>query len=168
MRSTTCLAWLRLSTLLNSLCEARLLSKTRPETPAAASPTMKQEIIISIKIGKEESKDEILQNYLNTIYYGRGAYGIQTAAKAYFNKDVSKLNAAEGALLASVIRGPSYYDPGLGAEQKKNAESRVDYVLDGKALEATARKKDAAPAKAPETKPEPAKPTEGPPAPAPK
>jgi membrane peptidoglycan carboxypeptidase len=90
-----------------------------------------KEILISIKIAKQKSKDEILEDYLNTIYYGRGAYGIQTAAKAYFNKDVSKLNAAEGALLASVIRGPSYYDPGLGEDQKKNAEQRVEYVLDG-------------------------------------
>jgi membrane peptidoglycan carboxypeptidase len=90
-----------------------------------------KEIMISIKIAKQKSKDQILEDYLNTIYYGRGAYGVQTAAKAYFGKDVSKLNAAEGALLASVIRGPSYYDPGLGAEQKKNAEERVDYVLEG-------------------------------------
>ena len=85
-----------------------------------------REIIISIKIAKQQSKDTILENYLNTIYYGRGAYGIQTASKAYFNKDVSKLNASEGALLASVIRGPSFYDPGLGAEQKANAEERVE------------------------------------------
>lgn len=90
-----------------------------------------KEILISIKIAKQKSKDQILEDYLNTIYYGRGAYGIQTASKAYFNKDVSQLNAAEGALLASVIRGPSYYDPGLGAAQKKNAEARVDYVLNG-------------------------------------
>jgi membrane peptidoglycan carboxypeptidase len=90
-----------------------------------------KEIVISIKIGKQESKDEILQNYINTIYYGRGAYGIQTASQAYFGKDVSKLNAEEGALLASVIRGPSYYDPGLGAQQKANAQARWTYVMDG-------------------------------------
>ena len=90
-----------------------------------------KEILISIKIAKQNSKDQILEDYLNTIYYGRGAYGIQTASKAYFNKDVSKLTASEGALLASVIRGPQYYDPGLGEDQKKNAEGRVDYVLDG-------------------------------------
>ncbi|HEX5522951.1 MAG TPA: transglycosylase domain-containing protein [Pedococcus sp.] len=90
-----------------------------------------KEILISVKIAKQKSKDQILEDYLNTIYYGRGAYGIQTASKAYFGKDVSKLTASEGALLASVIRGPSYYDPGMGAEQKKNAEGRVTYVLDG-------------------------------------
>jgi membrane peptidoglycan carboxypeptidase len=90
-----------------------------------------KEFIISIKIDQSEPKNTILANYLNTIYYGRGAYGIQTAAKAYFGVDASQLTVAQGALLASVIRGPSYYDPSLGASQKANAELRVKYVLDG-------------------------------------
>ncbi|HEY5247605.1 MAG TPA: transglycosylase domain-containing protein [Dermatophilaceae bacterium] len=90
-----------------------------------------KEFIISIKIDQRESKANILENYLNTIYYGRGAYGIQTAARAYFGHDASKLTIAEGALLASVIRGPSYYDPALGASQRSNAIRRVKYVLDG-------------------------------------
>jgi membrane peptidoglycan carboxypeptidase len=90
-----------------------------------------KEFIISIKIDRQESKETILENYLNTIYYGRGAYGIQTAAKAYFGRDVSRLTVAQGALLASVIRGPSFYDPALGAEQNANARERVNYVLDG-------------------------------------
>src|SRR6187431_278348 len=70
-----------------------------------------REILIAVKIDKQQTKDEILENYLNTIYYGRGAYGIQTAADAYFNKDVSELTVAESAFLASAIRGPSLYDP---------------------------------------------------------
>jgi membrane peptidoglycan carboxypeptidase len=90
-----------------------------------------KEFIISIKIDGQESKDTILENYLNTIYYGRGASGIQTAAKAYFGVDVSKLSVAQGALLAAVIRGPAFYDPALGTEQTANATSRVNYVLDG-------------------------------------
>jgi len=90
-----------------------------------------REFIISIKIDGQESKSTILANYLNTIYYGRGAYGIQTAAKAYFGVDVSKLTVAQGALLAAVIRGPEFYDPGLGAKQTASATARVDYVLDG-------------------------------------
>jgi len=94
-----------------------------------------KEFIISIKIDQSESKSTILANYLNTIYYGRGAYGIQTAARAYFGHDASKLTLAEGALLASVIRGPSYYDPGLGASEKANATARVKYVLDGMVAE---------------------------------
>ena len=92
-----------------------------------------KEILISIKIGKQHSKDQILEDYLNTIYYGRGAYGIQTAARAYFNKDVSKLTPSEGALLAAVIKGPTFFDPGLGAQQKQRAQDRWTYVVDGMA-----------------------------------
>ena len=110
-----------------------------------------KEIIISIKIAKQESKDQILENYLNTIYYGRGAYGIQTASKAYFNKDVSKLSVSEGALLASVIRGPSFYDPALGAQQKANAEQRWQYVIDGMVKEGWITPDQAAKAKFPTT-----------------
>ncbi|EKA61922.1 peptidoglycan glycosyltransferase [Janibacter hoylei PVAS-1] len=90
-----------------------------------------REILLSVKIDGELSKDEILTNYLNTIYFGRGADGIQTASKAYFNKDVEDLTPSEGALLASVIRGPSLYDPALGEEQTELATSRWNYVLDG-------------------------------------
>ena len=89
-----------------------------------------REILISIKIDQQQSKDQILENYLNTIYYGRGAYGIQTASKAYFNKDVSKLTPAESAFLAAVIRGPSLYDPALGDKQEANAKERSGFILD--------------------------------------
>lgn len=89
------------------------------------------EIILSLKIDQQLSKDEILANYLNTIYYGRGAYGIQTAAKAYFGKGAQNLTVAEGALLASVIRGPSLYDPSISAKTLANAKERFGYVLDG-------------------------------------
>lgn len=90
-----------------------------------------REILLSVKIDGELSKDEILANYLNTIYFGRGADGIQTASKAYFGKDVSKLTPSEGALLASVIRGPSLYDPSLGEAQQARATDRWNYALDG-------------------------------------
>ena len=75
-----------------------------------------REILIAVKIDGQLSKEEILEKYLNTIYYGRGAYGIQSAAKAYFGKDVSKLTVAEGAVLASVINAPSLFDPANGDE----------------------------------------------------
>ena len=78
-----------------------------------------REILISLKIDQQQTKDQILENYLNTIYYGRGAYGIQTASKAYFNKDVSKLTPAESAFLASVIRGPSLLRPGAWATSRR-------------------------------------------------
>ncbi len=90
-----------------------------------------KEVLISVKIDGELSKKEILANYLNTIYFGRGADGIQTASQAYFRKDVEELTVSEGAFLASVVNGPSLYDPALGDEQRERAEDRWAYVLDG-------------------------------------
>ncbi|EWT02030.1 penicillin-binding protein [Intrasporangium oryzae NRRL B-24470] len=90
-----------------------------------------KEILIAMKIDGELSKSQILENYLNTIYYGRGAYGVQSASKAYFNKDVSKLTVPEAAVLASVINAPSLYDPANGPRAEANLVKRVSYVLDG-------------------------------------
>lgn len=90
-----------------------------------------KEIFISIKLDQQESKDQILENYLNTIYFGRGAFGIQTAAHAYFDKDVSALTPSEGAVLASVIRGPSIYDPAEGKNNAARLTQRIDYIRDG-------------------------------------
>jgi membrane peptidoglycan carboxypeptidase len=90
-----------------------------------------REMVIAIKIDRDLSKDQILEGYLNTIYYGRGAYGIQAAAKAYFNKDASALSVAEGAVLASVMNAPSLFDPALGEKQKTNLTNRWGYVMDG-------------------------------------
>lgn len=87
-----------------------------------------KEFFISIKIGQTHSKDQILEDYLNTIYFGRGAYGIQAAAKAYFGKDVSALTPEEGAVLAASIQAPSYLDP---AKHPQAAHDRWNYVLDG-------------------------------------
>ena len=90
-----------------------------------------REWVISIKIDRDMTKDQILEGYLNTIYFGRGAYGIKTAARAYFGKDVSALTVQESAVLASVMNAPSLFDPALGAKQQTNLTKRVDYVLDG-------------------------------------
>ena len=90
-----------------------------------------REILIAVKIDGQLSKSEILEKYLNTIYYGRGAYGIQSAAKAYFGKDVSKLTVPEGAVLAAVINAPSLYDPANGERAEANLEKRYGYVLNG-------------------------------------
>ena len=90
-----------------------------------------KEILIAMKIDGERSKAQILEDYLNTIYYGRGAYGIQSASKAYFNKDVSKLTVPEAAVLASVINAPRLYDPANGPTAQANLQKRFGYVLDG-------------------------------------
>lgn len=69
-----------------------------------------QEIVISLKVDNKFKKDEILAGYLNTSYYGRGAYGIQAAAQAYYGVDVEKLTVSQGAYLASLLQAPSQYD----------------------------------------------------------
>ncbi|GAA0407656.1 carboxypeptidase [Acrocarpospora corrugata] len=75
-----------------------------------------KEIMISLKVDRSKSKDWVLEQYLNTIYFGRGAYGVQAASLAYFNKDVSKLTAAEGAYLAAVIQQPTRFADPKGAD----------------------------------------------------
>jgi membrane peptidoglycan carboxypeptidase len=87
-----------------------------------------KELMIAVKLARQYSKDQILEFYLNTVYFGRGAYGIQAAAQAFFGKNVEKLTVSEGALLAGLLRAPSYYDPAnnLGA-----AKERWRYVIDG-------------------------------------
>jgi penicillin-binding protein 1A len=70
-----------------------------------------KEAILSIKLEQQMSKDEILEGYLNTIYFGRGAYGVAAASQAYFNKDVRTIGESEAALLAGLIRAPATADP---------------------------------------------------------
>src|SRR3954454_13081131 len=72
------------------------------------------EAFLSLKLQRTQSKDEILQGYLNTIYFGRGAYGIQAASQAYFNKDAKDLTVPEGAVLAAVLNSPVALDPAQG------------------------------------------------------
>ncbi|MBW5480746.1 transglycosylase domain-containing protein [Streptomyces bambusae] len=95
------------------------------------------ELFISIKLGVSEEKDEILAGYLNTAYYGRDAYGIQAAARAYFGKDCKDLNPSESAFLASLLKGPNLYNPdgGIGnaatpEANDKRARQRWAWVLD--------------------------------------
>ncbi|WP_236077700.1 transglycosylase domain-containing protein [Rhodococcus sp. P1Y] len=87
-----------------------------------------RELVISSKMAREWSKDDILAAYLNTIYFGRGAYGIAAASKAYFGKPVDQLTVEEGAVLAATIQQPSGLDPEFNPE---GAQSRWNYVLDG-------------------------------------
>ncbi|MEJ2869988.1 transglycosylase domain-containing protein [Actinomycetospora sp. OC33-EN08] len=87
-----------------------------------------REVVIAAKINQEQSKEQILENYLNTIYFGRGAYGIQAASQAYFGRDVATLNPSEGAMLAGLIQAPSKWDP---AVDRGGSQQRWNYVLDG-------------------------------------
>ncbi|MEO6501435.1 MAG: transglycosylase domain-containing protein [Jatrophihabitantaceae bacterium] len=87
-----------------------------------------KELVISLKISRQFSKDDILESYLNTIYFGRGAYGIEAAAKAYFGVSIDKVNPAQGALLAAVIKSPEYFDPAVTPSESKD---RWAYVVGG-------------------------------------
>lgn len=84
-----------------------------------------REMIMAVKIDQELDKNEILSRYLNTIYFGRSAYGIEEAAQAYFGKSANELDDAEAALLVAVIPAPSAYDPAKNPEKAKALWQRV-------------------------------------------
>ncbi|MEH0634014.1 transglycosylase domain-containing protein [Streptomyces bottropensis] len=90
-----------------------------------------KEFFISIKLDREVTKDEILEGYLNTSFFGRNAYGIQAAAQAYYGIDADELTAEQGAYLAALVNAPSMYDVVAHPENKKAALARWNYVLDG-------------------------------------
>ncbi|MFJ6485284.1 transglycosylase domain-containing protein [Streptomyces sp. NPDC091682] len=90
-----------------------------------------KEFFIAIKLGREKSKNYILEGYLNTSYFGRNAYGIQAAAQAYYGKDVGKLTTAEGAYLATLLNSPSAFDVVSHPQSRPRALARWNYVLDG-------------------------------------
>ncbi|WP_369175183.1 transglycosylase domain-containing protein [Streptomyces sp. R28] len=88
------------------------------------------EAMIALKLDDRMSKDEILENYLNTSWFGRGTYGIQRAAQAYYGKDVSELNAGEAAFLAALLKGAGLYDPTLSSANRARAVERWSWTLD--------------------------------------
>ncbi|MFF9779041.1 transglycosylase domain-containing protein [Streptomyces sp. NPDC013978] len=90
-----------------------------------------KEFFISIKLDREVTKDEILEGYLNTSFFGRNAYGIQAAAQAYYGVDADELTAEQGAYLAALVNAPSMYDVVAHPENKGAAVARWNYVLDG-------------------------------------
>ncbi|WP_245699670.1 transglycosylase domain-containing protein [Streptomyces roseifaciens] len=88
------------------------------------------EMFIAIKLDNRMSKDDILEGYLNTSWFGRGTYGIQRASHAYYGKDVSQLDVSEGAFLASLLKGAGLYDPALGKKNHERAVERWGWILD--------------------------------------
>ncbi|MFD5816273.1 transglycosylase domain-containing protein [Streptomyces sp. NPDC127038] len=90
-----------------------------------------KEMVISLKVDRQKSKDDILAGYINTSYYGRNAYGIQAAAQAYYREDAQKLTVAQGAYLASLLQAPSQYDWAVASKTgKRLVEARWNYTLD--------------------------------------
>ncbi|MER5865112.1 transglycosylase domain-containing protein [Kitasatospora sp. NPDC002040] len=89
-----------------------------------------EEAVIAVKLDRRLSKDEILAGYLNTSWFGRGSYGIERAALAYYGKHASELGPSEGAFLASTLRGAGLYDPAISPENRKRAVERWAWTLD--------------------------------------
>ena len=85
-----------------------------------------EEMFLALQLEQKASKDEILEMYLNYIYFGRGAYGIEAAARAYFGVSASELSVSQGAALAAVIKAPSAYAPHLHPEAN---QTRRNYIL---------------------------------------
>jgi 1A family penicillin-binding protein len=84
-----------------------------------------KEALLTIQLELNYSKEEILEMYLNQIYYGHSAYGAQAAAKTYFGKDAKDLTLAESAMLAGIPKGPSYYSPYVDWERAKNRQKLI-------------------------------------------
>jgi len=101
------------STITQQLVKKALLSDERVLNRKT------KEAALAIRLEGQVSKDEILELYLNTVYFGTGAYGVQAAAETYWGKDVAELTYADSALLASMISNPTQYDPILYPEKAK-------------------------------------------------
>lgn len=87
-----------------------------------------RELAISVKLDRDYSKDQILEWYLDTVYFGRGAYGVQAASQAYFGVNVAQLTVEQSAVLAALLKAPSFYDPAVNPTE---AQDRWRVVLDG-------------------------------------
>ena len=109
------------STITQQLAKNAVLSQER---------TLKrkiQEAFVAMQIEKEYSKSEIMEMYLNQIYFGQGAYGVQSASRVYFGKDVEQITLAQAAMLAGIPKSPNYYNP---LNNFKAAKERQELVLE--------------------------------------
>ena len=90
-----------------------------------------KQAIMAIKIDREKPKKEILGDYLNTVYYGRGAYGIEAASQAFFHHPAKDMSPSEAALLAGILPSPSAWDPAENPDKAKERWGRVlQFMLD--------------------------------------
>ncbi|HUQ00448.1 MAG TPA: transglycosylase domain-containing protein [Aeromicrobium sp.] len=120
-------------------------ARTQEEIAAAQEPSIARkirELKLATQYEKTHSKDEILERYLNIAYYGDGAYGIDAAARHWFSTPPSRLTPKQAALLAGVVKNPSYYDPKRAPERATQRRNTVLAVMaaQGKLDQATANK----------------------------
>ncbi len=90
-----------------------------------------KEAFLAVKIDNTLTKNQILEGYLNTIYFGRGAYGIEAAAQAYFKRDARDLTVSQGAVLAAILNSPGNLDPAVSGQNRSALLARYRYVLEG-------------------------------------
>ncbi|MBS7403730.1 MAG: transglycosylase domain-containing protein, partial [Eubacteriales bacterium] len=124
-----------------STISQQLIKNTHLSSEKTYSRKIK-EISLALEMEKKLSKDEILENYLNVIYYGNNIYGIENASQFYFSKSASELTLEEGATLAAIIKSPGFFDP---IQHKERCLQRRNLVLfemekDGKISKETAQK----------------------------
>ncbi len=116
------------------------LAKNAYLTPERTMKRKIQEMFLALQLEREYTKQEILEFYLNQIYFGQGAYGVEAAAKTYFGKDVSALTLNECAMLAGIPKSPNYYSPfnNLEAARARRATvleqmAKYHYISDSEA-----------------------------------
>ena len=124
-------------------------AKTAFLTPSRTIQRKIKELVISIKLENQLSKDQIFENYLNTIYFGRGSYGVMTASQQYFNRNVDQLTTAQAAVIASILRSPGLYDPMYQKGNAKRLANRFEYVKNNMVDAGWLSKADAAKMKLP-------------------
>ncbi len=119
------------STLSQQLVKQTLLSQAAPEDKAAVTDDTYarklKELRYAIALENRHSKDWILERYLNVVYFGDGAYGVQAAAQHYFNVNAKNLNLNQSATLAGLVQNPSAFDP---TDYPERATERRNVVLD--------------------------------------
>jgi len=118
-------------------------AKTAFLTPSRTIQRKIKELVIAIKLENQLSKDQIFESYLNTIYFGRGSYGVMTASQQYFNRNVDQLTNAQAAVIASILRSPGLYDPAFKEGNAERLANRFEYVKNNM-IEAGWLDKDAA------------------------
>lgn len=101
------------------------LAKTIFLSPDRTLDRKVKELLLTLQLERDYTKEEILQLYLNQIYFGSGAYGVESAARIYFGKHVRDLDLAECAMLAGLPRAPSYYSPFKNAQRAANRRATV-------------------------------------------
>ncbi len=111
------------SSITQQYAERYYVGRTTTDIPGKI-----REAFLAVKLARVEDKDQILSNYMNTIYWGRDSYGIEAASQAYFGIPAAQLDVSQGALLAGLIPSPNNFDPRISPE---NAERRWNYVVDG-------------------------------------